>query len=501
VADALFLGLDIGTSGVKAVLVSPAGEVEATATASLSLDTPRPGWAEQDPEAWWQASLAAMRDVLARRRASEVAAVGISGQMHSSVFLDRSGAVIRPALLWCDGRTTTECREIVSRAGGEARLREWVSNPALEGFTLPKVLWLRNQEPAAFARLATVLLAKDFIRFRLTGTLATEPSDASGTLMFDPARVRWSREILESVGLPLSLLPAVGGSSEVLGRVLSQPGALTGLAPGTPVVGGGADNACGAAGVGAVTPGEVVSSWGTSGTVLAPTAQPRVDPALRVHTFCHVLPDVWYLMGVVLTAGGAFAWYRDQFARDLASTDQPDARLIEEAAGVPAGAEGVTFLPYLQGERTPHRDASLRGAFVGLSLAHTRSHLTRAVLEGVCFALRDSVSILQELGLSPAHVLLTGGGARSAFIRRLQADVFGLPVTSVNREEGPAYGAALLAAVGVGAFPDGAAVRCTLTRAPLMPPDPQAHGAYQQIYEGFRARYAAARPVPHRESV
>jgi len=504
VADALFLGLDVGTSGVKAVLVSPAGAVEATASAALSLDTPRPGWAEQDPEAWWQASIAATRDVLAQRRASEVAAVGISGQMHSSVFLDRSGAVIRPALLWCDGRTTTECREIVSRAGagGEARLREWVCNPALEGFTLPKVLWLRNHEPAAFARLATVLLAKDFIRFRLTGTLATEPSDASGTLMFDPARLRWSREILESVGLPLALLPAVGGSSEVLGRVHPQGAALTGLAPGTPVVGGGADNACGAAGVGAITAGEVVSSWGTSGTVLAPTAQPRVDPALRVHTFCHVLPDVWYLMGVVLTAGGAFAWYRDQFARDLAGADHPDARLIEEAARAPAGADGVTFLPYLQGERTPHRDASLRGAFVGLSLAHTRPHLTRAVLEGVCFALRDSVSILQELGLSPTHVLLTGGGARSAFIRRLQADVFGLPVTSVNREEGPAYGAALLAAVGVGAFPDlGAAVRCTLTRAPLTDPDLQAHAEYQPIYQRFRARQVAARTAPHGESI
>src|SRR6266487_4801979 len=246
-------------------------------------------------------------------------------------------------------------------------------------------------------------------------------------------------------------------------------------------------------GVRAITPGEAVSSWGTSGTVLAPTAEPRVDPGLRAHTFCHVAPGVWYVMGVVLSAGGAFAWYRDQLARELADTDQRDARLVDEAASVPPGAEGVTFLPYLQGERTPHRDASLRAAFVGLSLAHSRAHLTRAVLEGVCFAMRDCVAILQELDMTPKHLLLTGGGAKSAFIRRLQADIFGLPVTTVNREEGPAYGAALLAAVGVGAFPDlKAAVQCTLTRSPLTEPDRDVHGAYQAIYESFRERFRAS---------
>jgi xylulokinase len=493
VAEPLFLGIDVGTSGVKAILVGPEGTVVAARTAPLSLDTPRPGWAEQDPEAWWVASQAAIQGVLAQQPAARVAAVGISGQMHSSVFLDRAGTVIRPALLWCDGRTTPECREIVERAGGEDRLRAWVCNPALEGFTLPKVLWLRNHEPAAFGRLATVLMAKDFVRLRLTGAVGTEPSDASGTLMFDPAGMRWSREMMEAVGLPPSLLPDVGGSSEVLGRVTAQAAKLTGLAAGTPVVGGGADNACGAAGVGAVTPGDGVASWGTSGTVLAPTAEPHVDPGLRAHTFCHVTPGLWYVMGVVLSAGGAFAWYRDQFARDLAGTDQRDALLVEEAAGVPAGAEGVTFLPYLQGERTPHRDASLRAAFVGLSLAHSRAHLTRAVLEGVCFALRDSLAILQELGIAPRYLLLTGGGAKSAFIRRLQADVFGLPVTTVSREEGAAYGAALLAAVGAGAFPDlGAAARRTLERAPLMDPDPEAHREYGELYARFRAHYAAA---------
>ena len=496
-AGTVFLGLDVGTSGVKAILVGAAGDVEATATTPLTLATPHPGWAEQDPESWWQATVASIRAVLEQPGggARRVDAVGISGQMHSSVFLDGHGAVIRPALLWCDGRTTAECREITAAAGGEGQMRDWVSNPALEGFTLPKVLWLRNQEPAAFERLDKVLLAKDFIRFRLTGALASEPSDASGTLMFDTANVRWSEPIMRAVGLPLSLLPPVGGSAEVLGRVSAAGARLTGLPEGTPVVGGGADNACGAAGVGAVTPGEAVSSWGTSGTVLAPTAAPRVDPGLRAHTFCHVAPGVWYVMGVILSAGGAFAWYRDQLARELAGDPDASRRLNDEAAGVPPGADGLTFLPYLQGERTPHRDAAARGAFLGLSLAHTRAHLTRAVLEGVCFALRDSVAILRELGLAPASLLLTGGGAKSAFVRGLQADVFGLPVQTVNREEGPAYGAALLAAVGAGAFPDlASAAQRTLTRGALERPAPGAHESYEEPYRRFRAWYRAARP-------
>ena len=491
----VFLGLDVGTSGVKAILIEPEGVVLAEATTTLGMRTPHPGWAEQDPEEWWQASVTSIRDVLAKEADARVLAIGVSGQMHSSVFLDRSGAVVRPALLWSDGRTTAQCAEITRRAGGEGKLREWVSNPALEGFTLPKVLWLREEEPAAYARVATVLLAKDFIRYRLTGALATEPSDASGTLMFDVARERWSDELLAAVEVPRALLPDVGGSAEIVGRVTADAATATGLPRDTPVVGGGADNACGAAGVGVVAPGQAVASWGTSGTVLAPTERPLVDPRLRAHTFCHVVPRTWYVMGVVLSAGGAFAWFRDQLARELADVASPDARLDEEAATIPRGAEGVTFLPYLQGERTPHRDASLRGALLGLSLAHTRAHLTRAVLEGVCFALRDSLSILQERGLSPRSLLLTGGGAKSPFVRRLQRDVYGLPVQTVNREEGPAYGAALLAAVGAGAFPDlRAAAAATLEAGRPEPPDEGAHREYDAIYARFRASYRAARP-------
>jgi xylulokinase len=381
--ESCFLGIDVGTSGVKAILVDAAGDVVAAAVAPLFMSTPQPGWAEQDPEAWWQASIASIRTVLAAQPRAIVAAIGISGQMHSSVFLDAHGEVIRPALLWCDGRTTAECREITERVGGESRMRDLAGNPALEGFTLPKVLWLRNCEPDAFARLATVLLPKDFIRYRLTRTLATEPSDASATLMYDTARLRWSDEILLAVGLPRSLVPDVGGSAEVIGHVTLEAATVTGLTMGTPVVGGGADNACGAAGVGAIAAGEAVTSWGTSGTVLAATHEPRVDPTLRVHTFCHVVPGTWYLMGVVLSAGGAFAWYRDQLARDLVGTGEANERLNAEAATISPGADGVTFLPYLQGERTPHRDASARGAFVGLSLAHSRAHIARDVVEGV----------------------------------------------------------------------------------------------------------------------
>jgi xylulokinase len=414
--------------------------------------------------------------------------------MHSSVFLDAAGEVIRPALLWCDGRTTLECRENTEAAGGEPRLRELASNPALEGFTLPKVLWLRKHEPEAFSRLETVLLAKDYIRYRLTGALATEPSDASATLMYDTARREWSREIMGAVGLPMSLLPPVGGSSEVLGRVTEEVARVTGVSAGTPVGGGGGDSACGAAGVGVVSPGEAVVSWGTSGTVLAPTATPEVDPGLRAHTFCHVVPDTWYVMGVMLTVGGAFGWFRDRIAHDLAGNPDASALLNEEAASVPPGADGVTFLPYLQGERTPHRDAAARGAFVGLSLAHTRAHLTRAVLEGICFALQDSLSILAELKLRPDEILLTGGGARSGFVRQLLADVSGLPVRTVNREEGPAYGAALLAAVGAGAFATvAAAARATLTRSAPQLPDPAVHAASEAPYARFRSLYPALR--------
>jgi xylulokinase len=491
-----FMGLDIGTSGTKALLIDEKGAVRAAATALHPLSTPEPGWAEQRPEDWWKSSIRAMKQLFrtAKVKPSLVASVGISGQMHSAVFLDKKLAVIRPALLWCDGRTTDECRRITATIG-ERRLREWVQNPALEGFTLPKVLWVAAHEPAAFARLDKVVLAKDYIRLRLTGTLASEPSDASATLMYDGAKRQWSRDVMDAMGLAPSLLPDVGESAEILGKVNAEAARATGLARDTPVMGGGADNACGALGVGLVEPGEAVASWGTSGTVLTPMREPLVDDEMRAHTFCHAAPGIWYMMGVMLTAGGAFAWHTRELARELSKKKDSSAVLNREADGIAPGAEGLTFLPYLQGERTPHRDASARGAFVGLTLAHARAHLSRAVIEGICFGMRDSLSIVRRL--APVNeVLVTGGGAKSKFIRKMQADVYGLPVVRVNREEGPAYGAALLAAVGVGAFADvAAACRKTIKRLPAEPFDAAVHRAYDAPYDRFRRLYPALRSL------
>jgi xylulokinase len=425
--------------------------------------------------------------------------------MHSSVFLDRGGAVVRPALLWCDGRTTAECAEITARAGGEARLRDLVRNPALEGFTLPKVLWLRRHEPDAYARVATVLLAKDYVRYRLTGRARHRAQRRVGHADVRPGGRALERRAARG-GRRVARAPPRRGR---VGR-----GARRGHGRGRRGHGAGDRHAGGGRRRGQRVrrgrrrrgrPGEAVASWGTSGTVLAPTAEPRVDPGLRAHTFCHAAPGVWYVMGVVLSAGGAWAWYRDRLAQgpdggpDDAGPD--DARLDAEAAAVAPGADGVTFLPYLQGERTPHRDASLRGALLGLSLAHTRAHVTRAVAEGVAFAMRDALEVLRALGLGHGELLLTGGGARSAFLRRLQADVYGAPVRAAARDDAPAYGAALLAAVGAGVYPDlVAAARATTARGPAESPDPAARDAYEAAYARFRALAGAARPAAGAES-
>lgn len=504
-----FLGLDIGTSSVKACVVDERGRTTAGASEPLRLRAPRPGWAEQDPKDWWKAAVRVIKRVTggsgkgkhSRGRRPAIDAVGLSGQMHTSVFLDGAGKVIRPALLWCDGRTTAQCHAIAERVTPE-QMRTWVSNPPVEGFTLPKILWLRDTEPAAFARLAKVLLPKDYIRMCLTGVMAAEPSDASGTLLFDVARMRWSDEMSSAMDLPSGLMPDIGGSSEVLGRITAKVAGLTGLAEGTPVVGGGADNACGAIGVGAVAPGAVVVSWGTSGTVLSPTEKPVVDPGMRAHTFCHAVPNTWYVMGVMLSAGAAFAWHQRELAQELAKKKDAATLLNREAARIPIGAEGLTFLPYLQGERTPHRDADARGAFVGLSLVHTRAHMTRAVLEAICFGLRDCQEIIAGLGLAVPEILFTGGGAKASFIRQLEADISGRPVVPVDQEEGPAFGAALLGAVGVGAFPDVASATAkTLRRGAATQPRAQAHAAYAEPYRRYQRLYPAlraARDAVHR---
>jgi len=496
---ALLLGLDIGTTGVKALVINEKGETRASHTDEYPLLTPKPGWAEQAPERWWQATITATKTVLAKAgvKGDEISGIGLSGQMHSSVFLDKDDKVIRPALLWCDGRTTKQRHWIIEKVGGEDEMRRLVSNPPLEGFTVPKVVWLRDEEPRNFDRLATLLLAKDYIRFRLTGEKLMEVSDAAGTAMFDVVRRRWSEELMNTLGLPMSILVPVRESVDDCGHITPSVAKLTGLKAGTPVAGGGADNTCGATGTGIVREGRVLSSLGTSGVVFAHTDAVKVDPGMRAHTFCHSVPNRWYLMGVMLSAGGSLRWMRDvvadsERAAATASGRDPYDVMSEEAAKAPVGSEGLMFLPYLSGERTPHKDADARGAFVGLSLRHGRAHVMRAVFEGITFGMRDSLSIMRELGLHIAQIRATGGGAKSPFWRQMQADIYGAPVVTVNTTEGPAFGAALMGGVASGVFGDLAEASDSLVKVvSTAEPDPTRAAAYDEWYARFRALYPA----------
>lgn len=490
---AAFLGIDVGTTAVKAILVGENGRVLGEADAPLNVDVPKPGWSEQNPSGWWDAVVIAVRGALTQAgQGAGVASIGLSGQMHSLVALDGAGDVIRPAILWNDVRTTAQCRYIQERIGS-AGLRRLVGNPALEGFTATKILWLREQEPASFRRLRTALLPKDYIRFRLTDTLACEPSDAAATLLFDIRRSRWSPEMLTALDIAPSILPKIVGSGEIAGQLSARAGQALGLAPGIPVVGGAADNAAGAVGAGVVTPGDVVASIGTSGTVVAPTARPLVDPRMRIHAMNHAAPDSWYLMGVVLSAGAALAWLRRSLhAPDTAPPDYPS--LLAEAESTPPGSAGLTFLPYLTGERTPHADANARGVFYGLHAGHGRGHLVRAVVEGVTFALRDSLELIRALGVAPVQATAVGGGARSAFWRQMQADVYGLPVVTVGPGTGAAYGAATLAAVGAGKFESvGDAAHAWQRVVTTQEPSKNRAEAYEAAYQRYRKLYPQLR--------
>ena len=477
---------------MKAVVVDDSGAVLAEADAEQPLSVPRPGWAEQDPEQWWtstrRAVAAAMAQLGRLPRNVEIAALGLSGQMHSSVFLDGSLDVIRPALLWADTRTSEQCREITETLGLD-RLRRTVGNRALEGFTAPKVLWLRQHEQANYERLRHLLLPKDYIRCRLTGELATEPSDAAGTLLYDVREGRWSTEALDALEIDGDLLPEVVGSAEVSGRVTAGAADALGLEPGLPVVGGGADNAAGAVGSGVVGPGTVQSSIGTSGTVLMPTAGPMIDGEMRLHTFCHSVPDVWYLMGVILSAGNAMRWLRDMLLPGGSYET-----LTAEAEEAPPGSDGLYFLPYLTGERTPHNDSAARGVFFGLHLGHTRAHVVRAVMEGVCFALRDSLELMRPFADGIGQIRAIGGGARSALWRQMQADVFGVSVAGMGEGGGPAYGAAALAAVGAGMFDSvDEAIGTWVSTKTASDPAPERVRVYNELYEEWRELYPSLR--------
>ena len=456
---AVYLGIDVGTSGTKTLACRENGKILATAVADYPLLHPHPGWSEQHPEDWWRATIASVRQVLARGRIKkdDVRGIGLSGQMHGSVFLDKADRVIRPAILWNDQRTAAECAEIESRAGGRKAIIRLVSNPALTGFTAPKILWLRNHEPRHYERTRKVLLPKDYVRLRLTGQYATEVSDASGTLLLDVARRRWSKPLLSKLEIDPDQLPACYESEEVSGALTAAAASELGLAAGTPVVGGGGDQAAGAVGNGIVRAGVVSATLGTSGVVFAHSDQVETDPEGRLHTFCHAVRGKWHVMGVVLSAGGSFQWFRNQLGQGAVAEARrkkvdPYELLTAEAAGAPPGSEGLFFLPYLTGERTPHADPDARGAWIGLSLRHGRPHLVRSVLEGATYAMRDSLTLIRGMKVPVREIRLSGGGARSKFWRQLQADVYGNTVVTTGAEEGPAFGVALLAAVGTGAY-------------------------------------------------
>lgn len=504
IAMSVYLGVDIGTSGTKTLAMRRDGKILASATAEYPLMSPRPGWSEQDPEHWWQATVKTIKSVVkqAKCKPTDISGIGLSGQMHGSVFLDAQDQVIRPALLWNDQRTAAECVEIEKRAGGRRRLIEMVANPALTGFTAPKILWLRNHEPAHYDRVRHVLLPKDYVRLRLTGEFATEVSDASGTLLLDVCRRTWSRKLLSRLEIDPAWLPTVHESEEVSGRLTMGTARLLGLPTGVPVVGGGGDQAASAVGNGIVREGIVSATMGTSGVVFAHSDEVQYDPQGRLHTFCHAVRGKWHMMGVVLSAGGSLQWYRNQLcqaevAKAKKNKIDPYELITEEARQAPVGSEGLVFLPYLTGERTPHADANARGAWVGLSLRHGRPHLARSVIEGATFAMRDSLDIIRGLNVPVKEVRLSGGGARSPFWRQVQADIYGLPTAITNSYEGPAYGVALLAAVGTGTYRTVAeACQNTIKVTDQNNPHVRAkrsydalHPVYQQLYRSLKSDF------------
>ncbi len=490
----LFLGIDVSTTGAKALLIDEKGAVRASATTPLTLSTPKPLWSEQDPHEWWTGTTASIRRALAEAGASaaEVATVGLTGQMHGLVLLDGSHEVLRPAILWNDQRTGAQCDAIRARMGGRARLVKVTGNDALTGFTAPKILWVREHEPAVYAKARLVLLPKDYVRLRLTGVAAMDKADGSGTLLFDLGQRGWSKEVLDKLEIPAEWLPPTYEGPEETGRVTAAAAAATGLREGPPVMAGGGDQAAGAVGAGAIRPGVVALTLGTSGVVFVTTDRPLVEPEGRLHAFCHAVPGKWHFMGVTLSAAGSLQWYHDT----LAPSESFDA-LATEAGQAPAGSEGLVFLPYLSGERTPYPDPLARASFVGLTVRHRRAHMTRSVLEGVAFSMRDCFALLKQAGVGDVRqVRVAGGGAKSALWRRICASVLGVELVTVNSTEGAAYGAALLAGVGAGAWPSvEAACDAAIAVTGRDEPDPSWAKAYDTLYPRYRELYAALKPT------
>ncbi|HXY00143.1 MAG TPA: xylulokinase [Candidatus Limnocylindrales bacterium] len=494
------LGIDVGTGGTRAVLIDSNGRVISAATAEHApMSSPQIGWAEQSPDDWWRAACQAIKACLAKgsKTPQDVSTIGLTGQMHGLVLLDGKDQVLRPALIWCDQRTGDECREITKQVGAE-RLIELTANPALTGFTLPKIWWVRHHEPQIWARVRSLMLPKDYVRFRLTGARAIDVADASGTLMFDVVHRRWSRPMLELSQLDEALLPEVFESPEVSGRLTEEGARLSGLRPGIPVVAGAGDQAAGAVGMGIVKPGAVSATIGTSGVVFAATSKPVLEPKGRIHTFCHAIPGRWHVMGVTQGAGLSLRWFRDQFGAGKDDGRDPYNRLAEEAAKTPPGADGLLWTPYLMGERTPHLDPNARCALVGITAQHTRAHVIRAILEGVAFSLRDSLTLFQDIGVPIQSIRLGGGGARSPLWQQIQADVYGMPVELIEADEGGAYGAALLSGVGIGHWPSvDAACETSVRVAKRVQPNPAAAARMNLQYAEFRKLYPALRGINH----
>jgi xylulokinase len=490
----LVVGVDVSTTATKAVLQDAEGTVRAVGTSAYSYQTPRPLWSEQDPALWWEATRIAVRKALeaADTDAEAVEAVGLTGQMHGLVALDDRDEVLRPAILWNDQRTAAECdaiREIV----GPRRLIAITGNDALPGFTAPKLLWLRRHEPQVWAATAHVLLPKDFVRLRLTGEYAVDRADGSGTILFDLAARDWSPEILDALGVEPARLPPTFEGPTATGTITEAAASATGLRAGIPVVAGGGDQAAAAVGVGSVVPGVSSLSLGTSGVLFTTTEEPAIESEGRLHAFCHALPDRWHLMGVMLSAAGSLRWYRDALAPGVTFEE-----LVEEAAGVPPGSDGLLFLPYLTGERTPYPDPLARGAFVGLTVHHGRAHLTRAVLEGVAFGMRDSLELMRAAGLpTPDQIRATGGGSRSDLWRRILADVLGAAIVTTSSAEGAAQGAATLAAVGAGWFDTVQDACRALVRIGETTPPSEATSAYTHAYARYRELYPALAATFH----
>jgi xylulokinase len=489
------LGIDISTTATKAVVLDDSGAVVGIGIAEYGFDSPQPLWSEQDPHLWWDGTIAAVRSVLASTGVApaDIEAVGLTGQMHGAVLLDDVGEVLRPAILWNDQRTAAEC-DAIRDAVGAARLIEITGNDALTGFTAPKLVWVRDHEPTVWDRIAHILLPKDFVRHRLTGEYALDKADGAGTILFDLAARDWSPEVVAALGIDAGWLPPTFEGSVVTGAITADAAEATGLRAGTPVVAGAGDQAANAVGVGAVTPGVVALSLGTSGVIFATTETPLRDPRGQVHAFCHGVPDRWHLMTVMLSAAGSLRWFRDALAPGV-----DFGELVAPASEVPAGSDGLLFLPYLTGERSPHADPLARGAFVGLTVSHDRRHLTRSVLEGVAFGLRDGLDQMLATGMpAPSQVRASGGGTASPLWRQILADVLRAEIATVDTTEGAAYGAGVLAAVGAGWFESvEAATDAWVHATPAATPGDGA-GRYAEAHALYRELYPALAPAFHR---